>query len=257
MSPALAIDAVSVRLGGRTVVDRVSLTIPAGHMVALIGPNGAGKTTLLRAAAGALAHDGAIRIAGRDAIAMDGDERARVVAYMPQGREVAWAIAVRELVALGRLPHRAFGARPSAADRAAVDQAIAAVDLAALAGRPATRLSEGERARALRARTQAQATPIQLVDEPTAAHDPNHQLQVMEILRARADAGAAVVVVLHDLTLAARFAHALALLDRGRLVATGAPDEVLTAERLATVYRVSALAGHDGGEPWIVPWRRL
>jgi len=222
-----------------------------------IGPNGAGKTTLLRAVAGLAPYDGRITVAGQDLATLAPAARARLMAYLPQRRDVAWGLAARDVVALGRLPHLGVGRRESDADRAAIAAAMTAADVAALADRPVDRLSGGERARVLLARALAQAAPLLLADEPTAALDPFHQLQVMEVLRAEAEAGRAVVAVLHDLALAARFAHRVALLSDGRLAAVGSPEEVLTEDRLAAVYRVTALAGTRDGARWILPWRRL
>jgi iron complex transport system ATP-binding protein len=133
---------------------------------------------------------------------------------------------------------------------------MAAADVAGLRGRRVDRLSGGERARVLLARALAQQAPLLLVDEPTAALDPYHQLQVMELLRAEADAGGTVVAVLHDLALAARFAHLAALMDEGRIVAFGAPGQVLTPDAMAAVYKVTALQGAHEGAPWIIPWQR-
>ena len=256
MTPLLAVDRVSVVLGGRAVVRDASLVVPAGCLTALVGPNGAGKTSLLRAIAGTAAWQGGIRVNGQDLRRMPGAVRARTVAYLPQQRDVAWGLAARDVVALGRLPHRTFAGGESAADRAAIGRAMAAADVAALAGRPVDRLSGGERARVLLARALAQDAALLVVDEPTAALDPYHQIQVMEVLRAEADAGRAVVAVLHDLALAARFAHQVALMDAGRMVAAGAPASVLTAAALARVYRIEALVGTHDGAGWILPWRR-
>ncbi|BBK36063.1 ABC transporter [Allostella sp. ATCC 35155] len=253
----LRTEGVTVRLDRRAAVADVSLAVPAGCLMALIGPNGAGKTTLLRAVAGLAPHAGRITVAGHDLAALTPAARARLMAYLPQRRDVAWGLAARDVVALGRLPHLGAGRRESEEDRAAIAAAMAAADVAALADRPVDRLSGGERARVLLARALAQAAPLLLADEPTAALDPYHQLQVMEVLRAEAEAGRAVVAVLHDLALAARFAHRVALMADGRLAAAGSPEDVLTEDRLAAVYRVAALAGTRDGARWILPWRRL
>lgn len=259
MTAALDLNGLTVRLNGREVVRQASFTLPRGRLMALIGPNGAGKTSLLRAVAGAATGDwqGGIAIAGRDQRTLTPGQRARMVAYLPQQRDIAWGLAVRDVVALGRLPHGSFGRGETAEDAAAVERAMLAADVAALRRRRVDRLSGGERARVLLARAVAQAAPLLLVDEPTAALDPYHQLQVMELLRAEADAGGAVVAVLHDLALAARFAHLVALMDEGRIVACGPPGEVLTPTAMAAVYRVDPLAGVHEGAPWIIPWRRI
>ncbi len=253
----LVLDGVSVRLDGRAAVAAAVLEVPPGCLAALVGPNGAGKTTLVRAIAGSVAYAGRIAIGGRDLRRVPPAARARLLAYLPQQRDVAWGMAARDLVALGRLPHAGLLAREGAADRAAIDAAMVAADVTELAARPVDRLSGGERARVLLARALAQQAPLLLADEPTAALDPFHQIQVMEVLRAEADAGRAVVAVLHDLALAVRFAHRVALMDGGRVVAVGPPAAVLTPARLAAVYRVTALAGRHEGADWLLPWRRV
>jgi iron complex transport system ATP-binding protein len=238
---------IVVRLGGRAVLDRVSLVARDGEMVGLIGPNASGKTTLMRVLAGLVAPD-----AGAVTPALDRARRAREIAYMEQGAQCHWPLAVRRLVALGRLPHLGPFQRASVGDERAIEAALAEAEVAALADRPVTELSSGELARVHLARALAGAPKVLLADEPVASLDPNHALQVMELLRGRAARGA-VVVVLHDLTLAARFCDRLVLLDRGKVVAEGKPMDVLTPDTLARVYAVSAAFG----ESWVVPLSRL
>ncbi len=158
---------------------------------------------------------------------------------------------------MGRLPHIAAFRAPSAADRAIAEAAMAALDIADLAARPATRLSGGEKARVLLARALAGAPNILLADEPVAGLDPYHRLETMEHLATLAAGGTTVVVVLHDLALAARFCGRLVLLDRGTIAADGAPPRVLTDEILAAIYRIEALRGSSGGADFILPWRRV
>ncbi|HXG28067.1 MAG TPA: ABC transporter ATP-binding protein, partial [Nevskiales bacterium] len=173
-----------------------------------------------------------------------------------QGGQCHWPMPVAQVVALGRLPHRAPWARVPPADAAAVQRALQAADVAHLADRPVTQLSGGERARVLLARALAVEARVLLADEPTAGLDPAHQLGVMEVLRRRAQSGAGVVVVLHDLTLAARFCDRLLLLGEGRVVADGAAEQVLTEQNLAQVYGIEAhrAAGAEG--LLVVPLRR-
>jgi iron complex transport system ATP-binding protein len=244
------LDDLSVTLGGRDVVTRVSAEL-AGGLIGLIGPNGAGKSTLVRAIAGLVPSQGAILIDGKPALPLR--ERARRIAYLPQGQAVFWPVTVERLVALGRLPHLAPFARPADTDHAAIERALARTDLLGLRNRPVDQLSGGERARVLLARALAVEAPLLLADEPLAALDPAHQIEVMQLLRAEAARGATVIGVLHDLTLAARWCDRLLLLDEGRLVADGAPSQVLTAERIDAVYGVSAFIGEADGEPLIVP----
>lgn len=253
----LTTTALSVSLGGARILADVELRVGAGEVVGLIGPNGAGKTTLLRAMAGLLPlDDGEIRIAGRPLSRIVRRERARMVAYLPQGGEHHWAVTVETLVMLGRLPHRGPWRGPSAADRAAVARALDVCDVARFRHRPLGRLSGGERARVMLARALAGEPELLLADEPVAGLDPAHQLDVMATLRVRAAAGTGVVVVMHDLTLAARHCDRLALLHDGRLVAQDIPAAILTAGRLADCYGIRAYHGVVDGSAVIVPLAR-
>lgn len=251
----VTLEDVSVRLGGRAVVTHVSAAL-AGGVTGLIGPNGAGKSSLVRAIAGLAACGGAVRIDGTDVAALDAGARAKRIAYLPQGQTVHWPLTVERLVALGRLPHLPPFARPGARDGEAIERALARTGLEDLRDRGIDTLSGGERARVLLARALAVEAPLLLVDEPLAALDPAHQIEIMALLRAEAAQGVTVLAVLHDLTIAARWCDRLLLLDRGRLVADGAPDAVLTADRIAAVYGVSAFVGQAGGGPVIVPLGR-
>ncbi len=257
MNLLLEADRICVTLDERMVVDGVSLHVAAGQLLALIGPNGAGKTTLLAALAGLRPHQGTVRLLGRPRDALSGRERARTLAYLPQGHLAHWPLTVRRLVELGRLPHLAPWRAPVAADRLAVTEALQRADLVDLAERPFDTLSGGERARVMLARVLAVEAPLVLADEPVAALDPYHQLRVMELLRDYADGGAALIVVLHDLSLAARFCDELLLLHEGRLLARGPAEQVLSTAHLAEAYRVTALRGAHEGQHYVLPWRRL
>ncbi|MEL7466481.1 MAG: ABC transporter ATP-binding protein [Pseudomonadota bacterium] len=240
---ALALTDIRARLGGRLVVDGASLTVRSGECVGLIGPNGAGKSTLMRAALGLIPFEGASSLA-----ALPHRQRALAAAWLPQAREIAWDLAVETLVSLGRAPHRRFGAPPSEADRAAVDAAMRRAEVEAFRDRPATQLSGGEQARVLLARALAQDAPLLMADEPIAALDPAHQIATMETFAALAGEGRAVLTALHDLGLAARWCDRLVMMREGRIVAEGAPREVLTPERLRAVYGIEAhIAEMDGG----------
>jgi iron complex transport system ATP-binding protein len=248
--------AITVSLGGKPILRDVDLTLRPGECLGLIGPNGAGKTTLLRAlaglgrlAAGTLRHD------GEDAAGLGRKVLARRIAYLAQGGEAAWPLSVEAVVGLGRLPHRHPFAGPTPHDEAAIARALRACDVADLGERTLGTLSGGEQRRVLLARALAVEAPYLLADEPLAGLDPLHQLEVMELLRRAARGGAGVVVVLHDLNLAARFCDRLALLDRGRLVAAGTADEVLDDRRLEAVFGIAALRGSHDGEPFLLPWR--
>ena len=246
---------LGVRLGGRDVLADVSFSLPPHGLVALVGPNGAGKTTLLRALCGLIPASGEVRI-GTDALgALSSRARARRFAYLPQGHVVHWPLAVRDVVALGRYPHGATDpARLAAADAAAVERAMLATEVTAFAARPVTELSGGERSRVALARVLAAEAPVILADEPTASLDPRYQLDVMALLRRAADAGTLVLVVTHDLGMAARFADSVLVLSEGRLAAHGPPNTALSATRLADVFRVRAFSAMHESQAVVVPW---
>ena len=218
----LTAQGLNVKLAGRAVLNDISLSLPSGHLVALVGPNGAGKTTLLRALAGLLPSDGAIHVGGEALSSLSLRERARRFAYLPQGHVVHWPLPARDIVALGRYPHGATDpARLSPSDSEAVLRAMQATDVVEFADRRVTELSGGERSRVALARVLAVEAPVILADEPTASLDPRHQIDVMKSLRAAADRGVLVIVVTHDLGLAARFADTVLVLREGRLVVAG------------------------------------
>lgn len=254
---SLEIDAVEVRYRDRIAVEALSTEIAAGRVVALVGPNGAGKSSLLKALACLVPAGGDVRWNGRSLTRLDARERARLVAYLPQSPAAHWPMPVRDVVALGRLPHRGFGARPGPDDAAAVDGAMRSTDVAGLAGRSVDELSGGEAARVQLARALAVEAPILLVDEPVASLDPYHQLKIMAQLADCAARGALVIAVLHDLALAARFAGLMLLLHDGRLVASGPPRDVLNEESLEKYYRVQPFIAQHDGQPLIVPWARV
>lgn len=251
----LSATALNASLGSRKVLHDVSLSLTSGDLVALVGPNGAGKTTLLRALAGLIPSDGEIRIGGDALASLPLRERAKRFAYLPQGHMVNWPLPARDIVALGRYPHGATDpARLSQKDMEAVLRAMQAVDVTEFSDRRVTELSGGERSRVALARVLAVEAPVILADEPTASLDPRHQIDVMQKLRNVADTGVLVIVVTHDLGLAARFADHVLVLSEGRLAAQGAPAEALSEPVLASVFRVSAYRAEFQREAVIVPW---
>lgn len=254
----VAVEGLSVRLGRRAVLEGVDAVLEPGRLTGIIGPNGAGKSTLVRAFLGLIRPDaGRVTIDGRDVAALPPREMARAIAYLPQGQTLHWPLSVERLVALGRLPHLGPLSRIGEADRAAVVEAMERADVLSLRDRTATELSGGERARVLLARALAVGAGGLVVDEPLAALDPGHQIDVMTLLRREALGGGLVVAVLHDLGMAARYCDRLLLVDRGRLVAEGTAAEVLTPERLAAVYGIRALVDTSGPVPSIVPLGRI
>jgi iron complex transport system ATP-binding protein len=254
----LTTQGLHVKLAGRLVLKNISLALSAGHLVALVGPNGAGKTTLLRALAGLVASDGVIEVGGAALSSLRLSERARRFAYLPQGHIVHWPLPARDIVALGRYPHGASDpARLTPRDRDAVLRAMQLTDVVEFADRRATELSGGERSRVALARVFAVEAPVILADEPTSSLDPRHQIDVMKTLRQAADNGALVIVVTHDLGLAARFADALLVLSDGRLVSQGAAAEALSETVMAEVFRISAYRAEYQREAVIVPWAEI
>jgi iron complex transport system ATP-binding protein len=249
----LSVAHLSVALGGRSVLNDVTMTVRAGEFVVVVGPNGAGKTTLLRAVAGLLPASGEVLIAGVPLAKLSLRERARTIGYLPQGHVFHWPLTVFDIVALGRLP-RGAGADLSEADRAAVTRAMEQTGTAEFGARAVTTLSGGERARVAMARVLAMEVPLILADEPTASLDLRHQIAVIDILRRHASSFGTVVAVLHDLALAARHADRIVVIDGGRIVADGPPREVLTAERLAETFGVRADVTEARGAPLILPW---
>lgn len=251
----LVASSLSVSLGKRSVLSDISLALPGGRLVALVGPNGAGKTTLLRALAGLLPSDGTIEVCGDALSSLALDARARRFAYLPQGHQMHWPLPARDIVALGRYPHGAVDpARLAGTDAAAVMRAMQATDVTGLSDRPVTELSGGERSRVALARVLAVEAPVLLADEPTASLDPRYQIEVMTRLRTAADNGTLVIVVTHDLGLAARFSDIALVLSDGRLASQGPPAEALSETVIENIFRVRTYRADYQRETVIVPW---
>ena len=244
----------------RPAVADLSLEIPAGACTAVLGPNGSGKSTLLRLLLGTLAPAaGRIELRDRPLGAWSRDELARQVGVVPQGEEAVFPMTVREMVGMGRYPHLGPWRRAGDADRRAVDDAMRRCDVHAMAARDIGTLSGGERQRARVARALAQQAPTLALDEPTAALDVSHEMAIFELLRDLGHAGKTVLLITHNLNLAARYADRLVLLDGGRLAAEGTPAQVLTRETVERVYGwpVEIVPhpgpGPDAGAPQVVP----
>jgi iron complex transport system ATP-binding protein len=254
----VSIERVAVDFGQRAVLRDIQATVRAGEFVGIIGPNGAGKSTLLRAILHLIKPGaGRVLIDGRDVAGLPRRQVAQSLAYLPQGQMLHWPLTVERLVALGRLPYLAPMSKIGAADRAAIAAALHRADVAHLQGRIATELSGGELARVMLARALAVGAKGLLVDEPLTSLDPGHQIDVMRLLEREAQAGALVVAVLHDLTMAARYCSRLLLIDGGQLIADGKPADVLTRERLLQVYGITAQIDMTGAAPMIIPLDRV
>lgn len=249
----LSVQNLSAELGQRQVLSGLNFTVTASEFVGLIGPNGAGKSTFLRSVLGLLPVEGTIRLSGEISATLSARKRAAHVAYLAQEREIAWAVPVETIVALGREPHRTGFAALNAHDKIIIDDAIQRMDIEAFRDRIATELSGGEKARVLTARALAQDAPLLLADEPTAGLDPAHQISLMRLFSSLAADGKSVIASLHDLGLAARWCSRLILLHEGRIVADGSPAEVLTRQNLRDIYGVEAFFGEVGGAPVIHP----
>jgi iron complex transport system ATP-binding protein len=233
VTPAGSLEAATVRLGARRVLDGVDFSVGAGELIGVLGPNGAGKTTLLRAMLGlARLESGSARLGGRPVVALSPVERARLAGYLPQERRVAWSLPAWRIAALGAVD------RPPALARQIAHAALERVGLLALADRGVLDMSGGERARVLLARLLAVEAPMLVADEPAAGLDPDAQLMVLDLLRQEAAKGRAVVLTLHDLTLAARACDRVLVLDQGRIVSQGAPTHALTPDVLARAFRL-------------------
>lgn len=238
---SLKLHNASVTVHGAQLLRDVSFEVTPGKLVGLLGPNGAGKTTAVRALLGLQPLSaGHAYLDGQPSHSLTPKQRALRVSYLPQARKLAWPIAVREAVSLGRFAYGGPMGRLGPVDAAAVEDALTRCSLNGFEDRSVTSLSGGELARVHLARALASQGPALIADEPTAALDPGHSFDVLATLKYQASAGQAVLVVLHDLALAARFCDEIILLDQGKLVIQAPPREALNPQILSSVYRVKA-----------------
>ncbi|MEM1044939.1 MAG: ABC transporter ATP-binding protein [Pseudomonadota bacterium] len=245
--------AVSVVLGHKTVLDRITLRVDTPALIGIVGPNGAGKSTLMRAMAGLQSCSGSIAWDDVPLSRMPEVQRARAIAYMPQERIVHWAIPCLDVVLLGRLPHRSRFSGVSAADLRFARDAMERMDVLAFVRRPFDTLSGGEQARVLIARMLAQDPLVYIADEPVNGLDPAHQIGLMQTFRHLASEGRTVFLSLHDLTLAGRWCDRILLLEDGRLRSDGAPTDTLTEHEMADVYGIRTVSVEIDGTASIVP----
>jgi iron complex transport system ATP-binding protein len=254
--PLIELDSIGLALDGRAIIKNVSLQVFPGEVLALVGPNGAGKSSILSVMAGDVrATSGTATLGGKHVGKYRPDEAARVRSVLMQSNQVSFPFTVQEIVEMGRAP---WARTPELADDdALIQDALRLADVEHLVERRFNQLSGGEKARVSLARVLAQRTPVMLLDEPTAALDLRHQESVMRAIRTFANAGCAIVVVLHDLSIAAGYADRIAMIVGGKLDAIGTPDEVIVADRVSRVYGVDVDIESVGNpkRPVILPQR--
>jgi len=252
----LQANGLSLSRGGRRVLSEVTLALQAGQVLGVLGPNGAGKSSLLAMLSGELAPGaGEVLLEGQPLERWQGRQRAQRLAVLPQSSSLSFGFNVEQVVRMGRMPHDTG----LAVDQQIVEQVLGAVDASYLGGRNYLQLSGGERQRVHLARVLAQLWPgadgqVLLLDEPTSMLDPLHQLSVLDAVRRFADHGASVLVILHDLNLAARYCDQLLLLGDGRVQASGSPEQVLQPEALHRVFGIDVLVQRhpERGHPLII-----
>lgn len=248
---------LSIIKSERILVKNVSIEVASGELIGLIGPNGAGKSTLLSLLAGVdKPSSGSVKLDDQNLLDIPLKERAVKIGWLEQIGTVHWPVTVERLVMLGRIPHLPSWGQATTTDLLAVENAIDVADCSSIRKQVVTTLSGGERSRVLLARALAAEPTMLFADEPVSALDLGHQLQTMQLLRDFASDDKAAVVVLHDLSLAARYCDKLYLMHEGKVVASGAVASVLSTENIARVYGVSVVAGCDQ-VPWIIPVERL
>ena len=245
---------LSVRRSERTLLENIDLRIESGAFLGILGPNGSGKTTLLRTFTGAMEpSEGVVLLEGRPVSSYDRRSLARRLGVVPQTFTLDFRFTVEEVVALGRYPHRASWGQSDSKSDAVVGAALEALSITELSDRPVTELSGGERQRVLIAQTLAQDTPVLLFDEPLNNLDLNHQLEVMQVLARLNSEGRTVIVVVHDINMAAQYCADLLMLRGGRVAAHGTPDELLTPETLLEVFSTRVTVHRQGGRPYVTP----
>ena len=237
----LSASAIDYRIDQVPILKGIDFHVDKGELVGLIGPNGAGKSSLLRLLSGIEAPDrGEIRLQDQALAQISAQQRARWLGYLVQGAQAYWPFSVEKVVGLGRIPYQKWWQQASAEDQAKIEAAMGMTETLAYRNRIVTTLSGGEQTLVMLARIFATENHLILADEPVAALDPYHQLHVMEILRQHAQQDRAAVVVLHDLSLAARFCDRLYMLSHGGLECSGSVDRVLNKENIARVYGVDS-----------------
>lgn len=249
----LSVQKMSLQIEDAQILSDVSLSLETGKVVGLIGPNGAGKSMLLKSILGLIddAH-GIVKIDEHDFFELGEKERARHIAYAPQGAPVHWPLMVGNLVSLGRIPHLNPWQSTSSNDQQLTLEAMQKTDVAHLSSRLATSLSGGERARVMLARAMVTNSDFLFADEPIEALDPYHQIKIMQILKDLARDGKSVLVVLHDLNFANQFCDELVLLNKGQVMASGTVEDVLTDQNIKDAYHINVNRIEQNGESYIL-----
>lgn len=248
-NPIIVADQLSVSIAGTSILEKLSFSLEAGQLTGIIGPNGSGKTTLLRTISGILDYTGKLSILGKPIKNWDRKALARDLSVLPQNPVIGFDFKVWDYVMMGRLPHKGWLEHESKDDRQKVDQVLDALDLKGFTDRAIPSLSGGERQRVLLAQALAQDTSVLLLDEPTSHLDIYHQFDLLRRIRQLVDQGKSVIVVFHDLTMAARFTDELLVLKDGCLESHGKTSEILTEKLIYDVFRMSAQLRQTPGEP--------
>ena len=244
-----------VNIGAQPVLQGLDLAIKPGTQVGLIGPNGSGKTTLLRAIGGLLPYSGSLAFQGRQVRDWRPRPMARRLAFVRQSTPISFDFTVREIVLLGRSPHKSFLERDTRTDHSMVERALERVDLAGFAGRSIHSLSGGERRRAFLAQALVQEADLLMLDEPTTHLDVHHQFRFLHLVRGIVETGRTTIVVFHDIELAARFSDILLVLRDGKVAASGKPSEILTPKLMAAVFRMKCRVAPTSQICYIEPLR--
>ncbi|RUM49368.1 MAG: cobalamin/Fe(3+)-siderophore ABC transporter ATP-binding protein [Marinomonas sp.] len=255
----LGTQSITLKHDDHAIIDGLDVTFPAGKVTAIVGPNGCGKSTLLNGLSRVhLPSSGHILLNGKDIHSMPAKQVAKKLALLPQETSAPDGITVRELIRFGRHPHQSLFKQWGMDDRTAIEFALQAANLESLGDRLLDMLSGGQRQRAWIAMSIAQETPLLLLDEPTSALDLGHQIEVFDLIRELAAAGKTIIMVVHDLAMAARYADHLIAMKGGEIVAQGSPKQVITPEILEDLYGVHCdlLADPHTGAPILVNVRR-
>ena len=244
--PATEVLNLSVRLSGKLILDNVSFSAEHGALITLIGPNGSGKTTLLRAIAGLLDDiEGSVWIDGEEISSMNPRSIGRKIAFVPQNPPETHNFTVLDIVSMGRYPHTGRFQMESSSDSEIIENAMSFTDVSALRNHKVSELSGGERQRVFIARALAQNTSIIIMDEPTANLDIQYQLKILKLMREYSRRGICIVTAIHDLSLASRYADSMVMLNKGKIISAGLPEDVLNSDNIEQSYGVSALVYKD------------